>query len=273
MIYRSITCFAALLMLSRVLAIDLPQTQLEEVGGRKLEHLLINTAHPRAVVIFENGARETLDKWDKVIAEVGKDATIFAYNRPGYGRSDKAQTPRDGRTIVEELRQALRQEGLKPPYLLVGHSMGGLYTQLYARAYPQEVQGVVLVDSLYPGIVKKPQDFPLYARVAKYLFLSDAVAREIDAIHDTGDEVLALPWHDGTPMVQLFNVPKSAGAVAVDFGAFNTDDKTRARVNAMYPTAKKIVVDSDHQIQVESPEVVIAAIHEVMAANVESHGG
>jgi pimeloyl-ACP methyl ester carboxylesterase len=219
-----------------------------------------------ATVVFENGSRNTLDKWDKVIPEVAKEATVFAYNRPGYGKSDKPATPRDGKTVVEELRQLLRQQGLQPPYTLVGHSLGGLYMQMYARSYPQEVQGVVLVDSVYPGIIKKPEDFPLMTRMAKYVFLNAAMEAEVDQIHSTGQAVLALPWHDDIPVVRLFNVPKSAGAIAVDLGTVNDDKQTRDLVNNMYPKACKVIVDSDHQMQQANPEVVVNAIRDVIGA-------
>lgn len=219
-----------------------------------------------ATVVFENGSRSTMDKWDKVIPDVAKEATVFAYNRPGYGKSDKPSTPRDGKTVVEELRQLLREQGLQPPYVLVGHSLGGLYMQLYARSYPQEVQGVVLVDALYPGVVKKPEDFPLTTRWAKYLFMNAAMEAEVDQIHSTSQAVLDLPWNDDIPMVRLINVPKGPGAIPVDLGVTNNDDKTRNMVKAMYPKACKVIVDSDHQMQLATPEVVTNAIRDVINA-------
>lgn len=239
---------------------------LQDLAGHKIEVLKLAKPGAPATVVFENGSRNTLDKWNKVIPEVAKEATVFAYNRPGYGKSDKPSTPRDGKTVVEELRQLLREQGLQPPYTLVGHSLGGLYMQMYARAYPQEVQGVVLVDSLYPGIIKKPQDFPLMTRMAKYVFLNSAMEAEIDQINSTGQAMLAMPWNDDIPVVRLFNVPKSASAVAVDLGTVNDDDQTRTMVRNMYPKACKVIVDSDHQMQQANPEVVVNAIREVIGA-------
>ncbi len=239
---------------------------LQDLAGHKIEVLKLAKPGAPATVVFENGSRNTLDKWNKVIPEVAKEATVFAYNRPGYGKSDKPSTPRDGKTVVEELRQLLREQGLRPPYTLVGHSLGGLYMQMYARAYPQEVQGVVLVDSLYPGIIKKPQDFPLMTRMAKYVFLNSAMEAEIDQINSTGQAMLAMPWNDDIPVVRLFNVPKSASAVAVDLGTVNDDDQTRTMVRNMYPKACKVIVDSDHQMQQANPEVVVNAIREVIGA-------
>lgn len=55
--------------------------------------------------------------------------------------------------VVDELRGVLRQKGLRPPHALMGHSLGGLYMQLFARAYPDEVKALVLVDALYPRSV------------------------------------------------------------------------------------------------------------------------
>lgn len=243
------------------------QTALQDLAGHKIEVLKMAKPGATATVVFENGSRNTLDKWSKVIPEVAKEATVFAYNRPGYGKSDKPSTPRDGKTMVEELRQLLRQQGLQPPYTLVGHSLGGLYMQLYARSYPQEVQGVVLVDALYPGIIKKPQDFPFMTRMAKYVFLNSAMEAEVDQINSTGQVVLGLPWNDEIPMVRLFNVPKSAGAIAVDLGTVNDDEQTRNLVKNMYPKACKVIVDSDHQMQEANPEVVVNAIRDVIGAH------
>jgi pimeloyl-ACP methyl ester carboxylesterase len=243
------------------------ETALQDFAGHQIELLKIARPGAAATVVFENGSRNTLDKWDKVIPEVAKEASVFAYNRPGYGKSGKPSTPRDGKTVVEELRQLLRQQGLQPPYILVGHSLGGLYMQLYARSYPQEVQGVVLVDALYPGIIKKPGEFPFMTRVAKHVFLNAAMEAEVDQINSTGQAVLGLPWNEDIPMVRLFNVPKSAGAIAVDLGTVNDDEKTRTLVKTMYPKACKVIVDSDHQMQQANPEVVVNAIRDVIGAH------
>jgi len=242
----------------------LPAPALLAVDHRQVE--IVNGGAPvsAGTVVFENGLRETLDTWTPVLKAVAPRAHVFAYNRPGYGRSDAVDGAREGAVVVEELRRALRAAGLPPPYVLVGHSLGGLYVQVFARAHPDEVAGVVLVDSLYPGVIKRAQDFPLYARVARHVFFSGAVNREIEGIHATGDAVFALPAHDEIPMIRLFNVPKSAGAVAVDFGTVDEDPAVRTRVEALYPRARKRVVDSDHRIQEADPEIVATAIDDVL---------
>jgi pimeloyl-ACP methyl ester carboxylesterase len=255
-----------------------PNTTLARLHGQAIEQWSINAADTKGTVVFENGARADLEGWSGVIAglggldaqakegggAIGKAWSVFAYDRPGIGRSEPTERPRDGRQVVADLHALLLQQGHKPPYLLVGHSLGGLYMQLFARQYANEVQGLVLVDALYPGVIKKPQDFPFYARWGKELFFSRMAAREIDAIHATGEAVLALPWPAHIPVIRLINVPKSAGAVGVDFGVVNADEATIARVRALYPGAKTVVLDSDHQIQKANPEAVVQAIQELI---------
>lgn len=248
-------------------ALAAPRANIDMVDGRGIESTLLRKPDAKAVVVFENGSRATLDGWDKVLDALGPHATLFAYNRPGCANSSPTDTPRDGATIVEELRATLKRKGLAPPYVLVGHSLGGLYMQLFARRYPQEVKGLVLVDSLYPRVVKKPEEFPLTTRIGKWLFFSNTVQREIDAIHATGEAVLALPAIDDKPIIRLVNQPKSSTAIAVDFGAFNFDPQTRALVRGLYPKAKTIVADSSHQMQQSDPQIVAGAIREVLEAD------
>jgi pimeloyl-ACP methyl ester carboxylesterase len=239
---------------------------IETINGRQVESLTLRHSTSGDVVVFESGSRSVIDKWGTVPEQVALDATVFVYNRPGYGNSAIADTPRDGRTIVDELRGVLRSKGLRPPYVLVGHSVGGLYMQLFARAYPDEVKALVLVDSLYPRMVKKAQDFPLLTRLAGQLAFSRSVWCEIEQIDATGEMVLQLPGIDDKPVVRLVNQPQSSTAIAVDFGAFRMDDNTRDGVRALYPRAKTIVADSSHQMALTSPEIVTAAIRQVLSS-------
>lgn len=256
------SCTLVLLAAPAPAAVEHART--ETVDGHRLETLTIRNPSAKATVVFENGSRATLAGWDKVLDGIKGSATVYAYNRPGYANSEATGAPRDGATIVEELRANLKRKGLAPPYVLVGHSLGGLYMQLFARRYPEEVKGIVLVDALYPRVVKKPQDFPLYSRAGKWLFFSRTVRDEIDSIWETGELVAALPRIDDKPIIRLVNKPLSSTAIAVDFGAFNFDDDTRAFVKGLYPKAKTVVADASHQMQVTHPEIVAAAIREIL---------
>jgi pimeloyl-ACP methyl ester carboxylesterase len=119
--------------------------RVETVNGRQVE-IATAGAGGAATVVFESGLGDDWTRWDQVASEVALHARIFAYSRPGYGASGPVTTPRDPRQIVEELRTLLASQGYPPPYLLVGHSFGGTYMELFAKSHPDEVMGVVLVD-------------------------------------------------------------------------------------------------------------------------------
>jgi pimeloyl-ACP methyl ester carboxylesterase len=116
----------------------------ELIDGRGVE--IATAGSGPHTVVFEAGLGLDWTSWDEVASEVALHTQVFAYSRPGYGASDPATTPRSPRQIVEELRGLLSARGYIPPYLVVGHSIGGGYMELFAKAYPEEVMGVVLVD-------------------------------------------------------------------------------------------------------------------------------
>lgn len=99
-----------------------------------------------ATVVFESGLGDDWQPWRSVAGEVAEQARVFAYSRPGYGQSEPTTEPRDAEHIVEGLRALLAARGYAPPYVLVGHSLGGGYVELFAKAHPEEVTGVVFVD-------------------------------------------------------------------------------------------------------------------------------
>ena len=246
-----------------------PAPVVESIAGRQVESLTLRHPSSPFTVVFEAGSRGTIDKWGRVLDDVARDATVFAYHRPGYGNSSLPTTPRDGRTVVEELRQLLRAKGLKPPYVLVGHSLGGLYMQLFARAHPDEVKGLVLVDAMYPREVKRTADFPWAVRLAGRMLFSRTVWQEIDRMDETGEAVLALPAVDGKPVIRLINVPKAKPGemppIALDLGVFRDDRATRELIEGLYPHARTVVVDSDHQVALSTPQAVVDAVHDVEA--------
>jgi pimeloyl-ACP methyl ester carboxylesterase len=119
--------------------------RVELVDGREVE-IATAGAGGAATVVFQAGLGDDWTHWDEVASEVSRHSRIFAYSRPGYGASSPTTAPRDPRTIVEELRALLASQGYAPPYVLVGHSNGGGYMELFAKSHADEVVGVVLVD-------------------------------------------------------------------------------------------------------------------------------
>jgi pimeloyl-ACP methyl ester carboxylesterase len=93
--------------------------------------------------------------WDWVQPEVAKTTRVCAYDRAGMGWSDPGPSPRDARQITNELHLLLSKANIPGPYVLVGHSAGGLYARLYADHYPNEVVGMVLLDPGHPDMATR----------------------------------------------------------------------------------------------------------------------
>lgn len=122
-----------------------PPGKLVDVGGFRLHVDKIGSGSP--VILLEAGSRESSLIWRDIPEKLAEFATVVRYDRAGYAWSDPARTERSGDNIVQELHSALEQEGIRGPYILVGHSAGGMYSRLFAEKYKDEVEGLVLLDA------------------------------------------------------------------------------------------------------------------------------
>jgi pimeloyl-ACP methyl ester carboxylesterase len=122
----------------------LPPGKLIEINGRTWHYQIMGEGHP--TVIVDSGTGGTHLDWQLVQPEVAKFTRILTYDRAGYGWSDPSSEPRTAEQVVSELRQLLKKAEIEPPYVLVGMSLGGLFSRFFAHCYPEEVAGMVLVD-------------------------------------------------------------------------------------------------------------------------------
>ena len=120
--------------------------EMVDVGGYSL-HLYCTGEGGAPTVVMDSGLGGTVLDWQLVQPEVAKFARVCTYDRAGMGWSDPSTQPRTSQQIVKELHTLLGNAEVEGPYLLVGHSFGGTNMQLYASQYPDEVAGMVLVDS------------------------------------------------------------------------------------------------------------------------------
>lgn len=231
------------------------------VPSESLHHRIRLEGRGTPTVILESGLGDTLDVWSTVQPLIASAcARTLAYNRAGYLGSDPSNAPRDSVTIVGELRSELKRLGIRPPYVLVGHSLGGLYMQYFARNYPKEVAGLVLVDSTH---WKQQLDMgnqantPYVARKAVTLFMPWIVRREISDSIDAGKQVHESPHAGSIPTVVLSSTLGPTGETpAARAEAARLQDE----IAADFPGAHRVrVSDSGHYIQLDHPEAVIEA--------------
>jgi pimeloyl-ACP methyl ester carboxylesterase len=122
--------------------------RLFDVGGIQMH--IDCTGEGSPAVILESGLGDTYVSWRKVQPQIAKFARVCSYDRAGIGYSDSSSQPRTSKVIAGELHASLQAAGVPPPYVLVGHSMGGYNVRLYASLYRNEVAGMVLVDASHP---------------------------------------------------------------------------------------------------------------------------
>jgi pimeloyl-ACP methyl ester carboxylesterase len=119
-----------------------------DVGGRKMHIDCTGDGSP--TVILDSGLGESYLSWRKVQPQIAKFTRVCSYDRAGLGYSDASSQPRTSNVIAEELHALLKAADILPPYVIVGHSMGGYDVRVYTSLYRNEIVGMVLVDSSHP---------------------------------------------------------------------------------------------------------------------------
>ena len=156
-----------------------PPGQLVAVSDMSLHIFCTGESKPGSpTVILEAGIAGTSADWSWVQPAIATHTRTCSYDRAGMGWSSASRQPRDAGQIAAELHTLLTKAGVAGPYVLVGHSFGGLYVRKYVADYPKDVAGLVLVEATHPDLWKRlppslgtPPDqqplglFPIIARL------------------------------------------------------------------------------------------------------------
>jgi pimeloyl-ACP methyl ester carboxylesterase len=225
------------------------------IDGQRVYAQVLGAGRP--TVVFEAGQGTDSSTWERVARGVAKFATVVVYDRAGLGRSqppvhpDRPVTAHDVATRLHALLAGL---GLPPPYVLVGHSLGGLYVQMFARMYPREVAGAVLLDAASP-------DAPAELKTLAPLEPGTAAFREEAGVAASNRQVASAGPFPAVPLVVI---------AATDHGPrFRAFEPTMMRLQrglaALSPKATFIVArDSGHDVHTERPVLVIDAIEKIV---------
>ena len=125
-----------------------PPGNLIDVGGFKMHIYCMGEGSPTVILEALSGGFSSF--WGWIQPEVAKQVRVCAYDRAGFGWSENDPEPESLQRTVQNLHTLLKNAGIEGPFVLVGHSIGGLYVREYAALYPQEVVGMVLLDSSHP---------------------------------------------------------------------------------------------------------------------------
>lgn len=124
--------------------------QLIDIEGNRLHLHSSGEAKGKPTVILEAGLLAMSVVWAWIQPEIAKFTRVVAYDRPGLGWSEANKQASDAQQIAVTLHTALNKVGIEPPYILVGHSMGGQLVRVFTDLYPDEVVGMILIDSSHP---------------------------------------------------------------------------------------------------------------------------
>jgi pimeloyl-ACP methyl ester carboxylesterase len=247
-------------------------------------------------VILVSGYRNDADIWDSIAIDPASGQTavlpgvagftrVCAYDRPGtvldgehFSRSDPVPMPRTALEVVSDLHALLHAAGVPGPYVIAGHSFGGLFSRLYASTYPEDVVGLVMVDAL-------PETIPNHLAPGEWSDYRNAIqlvpevlepyraleTLDVDASFAQMRHAAAKTPYQDKPLVVItrtepFGIPESSLG-------FSPDTLEQAWLAAqmdlvaLTPDAHHVVADqSAHYIQITQPDVVIAAVRDVVEA-------
>ncbi|MBX2870983.1 MAG: alpha/beta hydrolase [Saprospiraceae bacterium] len=124
--------------------------ELVDIGEFKLHLHAEGDRNNKPTLVIEGGLGVPSDHYHWLSAALKDSMRVVRYDRAGIVYSDASQTPRDAETVARELHTLLEKAGESPPYILAGHSMGGLFIRVFTELYPDEVAALVFVDSSHP---------------------------------------------------------------------------------------------------------------------------
>lgn len=218
------------------------------------------------VVVLQAGHQDGKKTWGKLVADLALQNMVIATDRPGHGGNPATDAPRDPCTIAGEQHKMLQIAGAPPPYILVGHSLGGLYQYAYAKLYPSDVAGIVLLDPTHPRHWETMQrEFPRGADLIKLMRLvafSSVDKKEFDAQAE---------YLNKLNLAQPLSIP----AKLLVSGRFRPEERGKFE-NMLKPLRQdwlqllgakrmQVVWDSGHYIQKDSPEEVVSAVQQLIS--------
>jgi pimeloyl-ACP methyl ester carboxylesterase len=271
------TLFAVLCFVSPLCSAQAVQDRMVDVGGHRLH--IVEAGSGTSTVVFESGFGEDTSTWGDVQPKIAQFARTVVYDRAGLGKSDMLPASTHSRTVqdmVEDLHALLQAAKVRPPYVLVGHSLGGALVQVFAHSYPNEVAGLVLVD---------PEDSRLVDLLHSRMSAADWAARQkavdeavsgmtpgIRAEQDAAFKTSGSYTAQATPLPDVPVILLTGTKKNPEFPGNPLEQDLKMELHkallAKIAHGKQVLApNSRHYIQNDEPELVIEAVREVV-----SHG-
>lgn len=234
-----------------------------QIDSRWTRIRLLGTNTPSVILV--SGIGDGLRAWALVQPQISPFAQVLAYDRPGLGGSDPSPDPRDVPHMAAELDRLLNQLKLAPPYVLVGHSLGGMIVEYYAVHYPTKVVAMVLVDPALAQFYIRADSLPAYREAweANLRELSAAppiVRAEFAQWEADLAAVAALGPRPMVPTVLLTSVHHGIDSALERLWL----EEQRRWAQAHAGTRHVVDPTHGHRLQEETPDAVVDAVRSVL---------
>jgi pimeloyl-ACP methyl ester carboxylesterase len=271
---------------------------LVDIGGHRLHLTCLGEGRP--TVILDAGLGGTSRDWVLVQDRLAAHTQVCAYDRAGMGYSDPGPEPRSPARIADELRRLLKSAGVPGPYVLVAHSLSGKSARLFAGAHPEDVAGIVLVDTRSEKIdaVTSPEEAEAFAAARQRQSVLLTLARKLGLVRLLGSILTdepSLPPGVATEMALLQTQPQSLRATTAEGLARTMDDaaltgaslaeiplvvvaagdsitgipgwaEAQTELATLSREGRLAVAEGSSQlVQIDQPEIVIDAVVSVLA--------
>lgn len=243
----------------------LPAIQALQTRGGRLSFVYSGRG-PANIVLF-SGAGMSLQAWEPLYPGIEGLGRVLGWNRFGMQGSDPPRERQTGAVVLGSLRELLRYTGLRPPYVLVAHSLGGLYASLFARLFPEETAGVLFLEATHPDdhVVLRKHETQLQRAIGRLLSLPEVffgpnLHSELACIVHTVRELEAAGDFPPVPLRVVTGglTPKSWMMSPAAIGAKRANQQDLARLS---PLGEQVMAQkSGHFPQMTEPDLVLRVL-------------
>lgn len=256
-----------------------PPGRFASLGTHRLHYHCIGSGEP--TVVIDAGLGGSGLDWTSVQREVAAFTRVCTYDRAGYGWSDPGPAPRTTARTVDELRALLASAGETPPFVLVGHSFGGVTVRLMAATHPAEALGLILVESSHPDELPMSEatahpgrnainqkllsasagELPLHLQAARFLNTRrKALFAQMDELAHFSDSASQIRAAGMVPNIPLIVIARD-GRPGMDPDRERHWRNLQHDLSRLAPDGRLVVArGAGHNVHLERPEVVVSAI-------------
>ena len=255
-------------LLSSMICVALLSTASKPALAKAFDRNAIIEGNGMPSLVFIHGLdSDIFVSFKKITPLLSQRYTVAGFNRKGYGSVKYSGEERSRKIIAQEIYQNLRENNIKPPYIIVGHSLGGVYAEFFAKMYPQETAGMLLIDPMIEGQWEfLNSQYPDAISMMNLImaFKSKPIRKEYEFSGKLHKELKTLPPFYGKTLVLYSNTVQ---------GLPNPDAFISYRRKVLTELANSYntqlrVFSCGHFIQNEQPQDVVNAINEIAMVTV-----